>query len=79
MKRKRHCELVSARLYYGKHATGSVVLVNGQPEFHGKTKDARAFYLRLTVKSLTKKEKALIDNVEKALIDNVWKFNGGKK
>ena len=47
MKRKRHCELVSARVYYGRHATGSVVLVNGQPEFHGKTKDAKEFLKKL--------------------------------
>ena len=44
---KRHCELVPARTYYGKHATGSVVLVNGHCEFHGKTKDAKAFYKRV--------------------------------
>jgi methenyltetrahydromethanopterin cyclohydrolase len=44
---KRHCELLPARNYYGPHATGSVVLVNGHPEFHGKTKDAKAFYKRV--------------------------------
>jgi hypothetical protein len=45
---KRHCELILARKYYGKHATGSVVLVNGHPEFHGPTKEAKAFYTKLT-------------------------------
>jgi hypothetical protein len=48
MKRERHCELVPAKKYYGKHATGSVVLVNGHCEFHGTTKEAKEFYKRIT-------------------------------
>jgi hypothetical protein len=40
----KHVELVEARKYYGKHATGSVILINGQPEFHMKTREARRLY-----------------------------------
>lgn len=39
-------ETLPARRYYGRHATGTVVLVNGQPHhFTGKGSacDARAF------------------------------------
>lgn len=29
-----HCEIIKASKYYGKHATGHVVLVNGYPSYH---------------------------------------------
>ena len=48
-KGKSVIELVPAKKYYGKHATGSVVLVNGQPEYHHKTSEARRFYMWLTM------------------------------
>lgn len=32
-------EILPARKYYGRHATGFVLLVNGCVEFHGKRKD----------------------------------------
>jgi len=34
-----HYEIVSARKYYGSHATGSVLLRNGHPEYHAKTSE----------------------------------------
>jgi hypothetical protein len=43
---KSHFEIVAARKYYGKHATGAVVLVNGEP-WHSNYKDARALVKRL--------------------------------
>jgi hypothetical protein len=36
-------ETISAYRYYGKHATGGVVLVNGYPEFHGSWSEVRKF------------------------------------
>lgn len=38
-----HIERLPARKYYGPHATGSVVLVNGGVAYHGKPWDAVAF------------------------------------
>lgn len=32
-------ERIAARKYYGKHAMGSVILLNGKPVFHGTVKD----------------------------------------
>ena len=37
---KSHCEILPARKYYGRHATSTVLLVNGSVEFHGDRKDA---------------------------------------
>jgi hypothetical protein len=34
-------EVVAARTYYGKHATGAVLLRNGYPEYHGSWAEAR--------------------------------------
>jgi hypothetical protein len=50
---KRHVEILPARKYYqrenpGHYSSGSVVLINGSCEFHGKTRDAKAFYNRYT-------------------------------
>jgi hypothetical protein len=42
-----HYEVVLAKTYYGKHATGSVLLKNGHPEFHGKTSEAKKLYWTL--------------------------------
>lgn len=39
-KQKAHYEIVSAKIYYGKHATGVVLLRNGCVEFHGEKADA---------------------------------------
>jgi hypothetical protein len=36
-----HFELVPARKYYGKHATGAVLLRNGYPEYHGERAAAK--------------------------------------
>lgn len=36
-------EIVSARQYYGKHAKGSVLLLNGYPVFHASTKEVNLF------------------------------------
>ena len=32
---KSHFEIVSARIWYGRHATGAVLLRNGYCEHHG--------------------------------------------
>ena len=37
MRDKPFYEMVSARKYYGRHATGSVLLRNGYPEYHAET------------------------------------------
>lgn len=37
---KPHYETMPANKYYGKHATGYVLLRNGRVEFHGTKKDA---------------------------------------
>jgi hypothetical protein len=34
-------EVVSGRTYYGRFGTGRVLLVNGHPEWHGPTHDAK--------------------------------------
>jgi hypothetical protein len=39
MNKKSHCEVLPAKKYYGKYATGTVLLVNGSVEFHGDRKD----------------------------------------
>jgi hypothetical protein len=44
---KNHYEVVLARKYYGAHATGSVLLRNGYPEYHDKTREVNRFYRRL--------------------------------
>jgi len=41
MRRKSHYEIVSARLYYGRHALKSVLLRNGCVEYHGKASEAK--------------------------------------
>ena len=43
-----HYELLPASKYYGKHATGFVVLVNGHCYFHGTKSEAKAFYNTVT-------------------------------
>jgi hypothetical protein len=40
-------EMLSAREYYGKHATGAVLLRNGYPEYHDETHKVKAFYALL--------------------------------
>ena len=45
---KRIAEILSARKYYGRHATGRVVLVSGFPYFHGTVKEANKFYKDLS-------------------------------
>jgi len=42
-----HYEVVLAKTYYGRHATGSVLLKNGHPEFHGKTSEAKKLFWTL--------------------------------
>ena len=46
-----HYEVVLAKTYYGRVrkniATGSVLLKNGHPEFHGKTSEAKNLYWKL--------------------------------
>jgi hypothetical protein len=56
-----HFELVSARVYYGRHATGAVLLRNGQPEFHGDRATAKRIlkaHLRL-MKGLKRCQRAI--------------------
>ena len=45
-------ELVSGKKYYGKFGVGRVLLVNGQPEWHGLTKDARQILKELVEECL---------------------------
>jgi hypothetical protein len=40
-------EILLARKYYGRHATGKVVVVNGQPHFHGPAREANEVYKRM--------------------------------
>lgn len=47
-----HYEKLSARKYYGNHATGSVVLRNGLVVFHGKPADASRLYEKFRRESL---------------------------
>lgn len=37
-------ERISARNWYGRHSTGSVILVNGRCSFHGDRIEATKFY-----------------------------------
>jgi len=39
--KKAHYEIIEASKYYGRHATGVVLLRNGYPEFHGSEEEAR--------------------------------------
>jgi hypothetical protein len=39
----RHWERVSGSKYYGAHSTGSVLLCDGFPVFHGTSKDVSEF------------------------------------
>jgi hypothetical protein len=41
MKRKPFFEIVPAKKYYGAHATGSVLLRNGHPEYHASTREVK--------------------------------------
>jgi len=41
MKRKPFFEIVPAKKYYGAHATGSVLLRNGCPEYHAPTREVK--------------------------------------
>ena len=43
----RHIERLPARQYYGRHAVGQVVLINGQVVFHGKATEAAKFESRV--------------------------------
>lgn len=36
--------IMKAKDYYGKHATGSVVLIDYRVHFHGSTKEAKEIY-----------------------------------
>jgi len=45
---KAHYEILPANKYYGKHATGKVLLKNGIVEFHGTSKEVEAVYGRCT-------------------------------
>ena len=36
-----HVEVISARKYYGPHATGYVLLVNGQVHLHGPLRELK--------------------------------------
>jgi hypothetical protein len=51
MATKSHYEVLSARKYYGRHATGTVLLRNGHPEYHGSRKEAVATYKKFSGKS----------------------------
>lgn len=42
-----HYEMISARKYYGKHATGSVLLCNGQVLIHAESSEVNKFYKKL--------------------------------
>ena len=42
-----HIETLSAAKYYGPHATGKVVLVNGHPALHDSARECRIFEKRL--------------------------------
>jgi hypothetical protein len=44
--KKRHFEIVPAKLYYGKHAIGSVMLCNGNVVIHLPTKGEIVEFLR---------------------------------
>ncbi len=39
----RLIEVLPAKKYYGPHATGVVVVVNGHPAFHGTSREAKLF------------------------------------
>lgn len=41
---RSYYEMLSAKKYYGKHATGSVLLQNGSVVYHGATKDVKKMY-----------------------------------
>jgi hypothetical protein len=44
-------EKIQARKYYGKHAIGMVILINGIPSHFTNVKDANSFINLLTNKS----------------------------
>jgi hypothetical protein len=56
--KKPHYEIIPARKYYGpigsvgqqRPVRGSVLLLNGYPEFHGTKKEVEAFYKKLLKK-----------------------------
>ena len=49
-------EIISGRKYYGNHSTGSVVIVDGHPAFHGTTTEARKFFNKLIGKPVKKQK-----------------------
>jgi hypothetical protein len=59
MKKNHVFERISARKYYGSHATGSVLLVNGQVHTHAKTPEVRRMYRDL-VKEQKEQEQAKV-------------------
>jgi hypothetical protein len=54
---KDHYEMLSARKYYGQHATGSVLLRNGSVEFHGTTKEVKKMFTHQSGKIMGKTKK----------------------
>ena len=56
--KKPHYEIIPARKYYGpigsvgqqRPVRGSVLLLNGYPEFHGTKKEIEEFYKKLLKK-----------------------------
>lgn len=60
MNKKSHCEVLPARKYYGNHATGTVLLVNGSVEFHGDRKDVNRLLKGIREREgITKYKKAI--------------------
>ena len=48
---KIHYEIIPAKKYYGKHATGVVLLRNGCVEFHGERAEAKKILNMLNQKN----------------------------
>lgn len=51
-----HYEIVSAKKYYGKHSTGSVLLRNGFVLYHASTKEVKDFYKQITNNQIISKK-----------------------
>lgn len=60
MATRTHYEVIEARKYYGQHATGTVLLRNGTPEYHGSRKEAVATYNKFSNNGVGKSRRQLL-------------------
>lgn len=59
---------IAARYWYGRHATGSVVIVDGHCAFHGKPSEATAFLKKIMERQ---KEQSRVHPIFEPILDSI--------